>query len=351
VIARNARAQNQLIEDLLDMSRIVSGKLRLDVREVDLVAVIRAAMETVAPAAEAKGLRLQHVLDPRAGPVRGDPDRLQQVLWNLLSNAVKYTPKGGRVSVFLERVNSHVEISVVDTGPGISADVLPYVFDRFRQDDSPTMRRQGGLGLGLAIVRSLVELHGGTVRGSNADEGSGARFVVHLPLLPIHQDAPESRAHPRAVEPALEPPPLEGLLVGVKALVVDDDGDARDVVAALLTRAGAEVVTAASAAEASALLETLRPDALVSDLGMPDEDGFSMARRLRANPATRDVPAIALSAFARPEDRRNALIAGFQMHLAKPVDPAELVLAIASLRGRIWRPEGESSARGGDAGR
>jgi CheY-like chemotaxis protein len=185
------------------------------------------------------------------------------------------------------------------------------------------------------------------VRGSNADEGSGARFVVHLPLLPIHQDAPESRAHPRAVEPALEPPPLEGLLVGVKALVVDDDGDARDVVAALLTRAGAEVVTAASAAEASALLETLRPDALVSDLGMPDEDGFSLARRLRANPATRDVPAIALSAFARPEDRRNALIAGFQMHLAKPVDPAELVLAVASLRGRIWRPEGESS----DAGR
>jgi len=340
VIARNARVQNQLIEDLLDTSRIISGKLRLDVRETDLAAVIGAALETVAPSAVAKGIRLHQVLDPRAGHVRGDPDRLQQIIWNLLSNAVKFTPKGGRVSVFLERVNSHVEISIVDSGPGISPDLLPYIFDRFRQDDSSTTRQHRGLGLGLAIVRHLVELHGGTVHASNVTDGQGARFVVHLPFVPVQRSESEVREHPTAARESSADHSFEGLLSGVKVLMVDDEPDARDIVAVLLRRAGAHVTTAESAKQALELLPNLRPDVLVSDLGMPGEDGLTLMRSVRRlSPAQgADTPSMALSAFVRPEDRRAALLAGFQRHLAKPVDPSEFVLSVASLAGRM-RPD------------
>ena len=337
VISRNARAQSQLIEDLLDTSRIISGKLRLDVQETDLLAIIGAALETVAPSASAKGISLHRVLDPRAGPVKGDPERLQQVVWNLLSNAVKFTPKGGRVSVLLERVNSHVEISVVDNGPGMSPEVLPHVFDRFSQSDSSMTRRHSGLGLGLAIVRHLVELHGGTVHASNVVDGHGACFVVHLPLTPLQPD-PETRVHPRASLGSPSTESFAGLLAGVRVLMVDDEADARQLVAIVLERAGAEVTMAGSAREALDLFAQVRPDVLLSDLGMPGEDGLSLMRAIRRIPADKGaaVRAIALSAFARPEDRRAALMAGFQRHLAKPVDPSELVLSVSSLVGRTW---------------
>jgi signal transduction histidine kinase/ActR/RegA family two-component response regulator len=342
VISRNARIQAQLIDDMLDMSRIVSGKMRLDVQDVDLTAVIEAAMETVEPAASAKGIRLHRVLDSRAGPVRGDPDRMQQVIWNLLSNAVKFTPKDGRVFVVLERVDSHIEISVTDTGPGIAPELLPYVFDRFRQDDSSSTRRQGGLGLGLAITRHLVELHGGTVDVANVAGSSGAVFTIRLPSVPATQSPERPRAHPTApgseTSPTASPP--RRALDGLRLLLVDDEPDARDLIALLLGQAGATVRTAASAAEALEQAAQFQPDVLISDIGMPDQDGLSLLRTLRQRPASQGgaVPALALTAFARPEDRRQSLLAGFQMHLAKPVDSAELLLAVASLAGRRPAP-------------
>ncbi|MBD2314319.1 response regulator [Desertifilum sp. FACHB-1129] len=337
-IERNAKVQVQLIDDLLDISRIIQGKLRLDVRPVHLISVVEAAIESVQPTAEARNIRLQAILDPAAGPISGDPDRLQQVFWNLLSNAIKFTPKGGRVQVRLERINSHVEVSVSDTGKGINPDFLPYVFERFRQADSSITRAHGGLGLGLAIVRNLVELHGGNVRASSLGEGQGATFSVHLPLMAIHPP-PESetteRVHPTA-NPDTETSDFNIRLDGVRVLVVDDELDARDLLLTVLQMAGATVSVAASAQEAIALLNDWQPSAIVSDIGMPGDDGYTFIRQARSLWAQRQqkpIPAIALTAYARDEDRRKALLAGFQMHLPKPVNPCELVVVVASLTG------------------
>jgi PAS domain S-box-containing protein len=329
-IERNARAQAQLIEDLLDVSRIIQGKFRLDVQPLELKGLVEAAIETVRPAADAKEIRIQAVLDPAAGPVAGDSNRLQQVIWNLLSNAIKFTNKGGRVHIRLERINSHIEITVTDTGQGIPLEFLPYVFDRFRQADNSITRTFSGLGLGLAIVRHLVELHGGTVHADSPGEGQGATFMVQLPLLPVRVDvnAP-ARSHPK-VGPGLpfnRPPSLDG----VKVLVVDDDLDGREFVAIVLEQCGAEVVTVSSAAEALTVLSQSHIDVLVSDIGMPEEDGYSLIRRVRALEQGGRIPAVALTAYARTEDRTRAIAEGFQMHLPKPVEPSELATVVASM--------------------
>jgi PAS domain S-box-containing protein len=332
-VERNAKAQAQLIEDLLDVSRIISGKLRLDVRPLELASVIEGAIETTRPAAEAKGIRVVTVLDPRGSPVTGDADRLQQVVWNLLSNAIKFTPKGGRVLVRLERVNSHAEITVSDTGVGISPEFLPHVFDRFRQADGSITRSYGGLGLGLAIVRHLVELHGGTV-SADSRAGEGATFTVQVPAIALR--AVEAVTAPRRVQPtAGGDVSLESIttLDGLRVLVVDDQQDAVEVLAAVLGQCGAEVRSANSAAEALETLQEWKPDVLVSDIGMPGEDGYELIRRMRALEPEQGVhiPAVALSAHARTQDRLRALSAGFEMHVPKPVEPAELVMVIASL--------------------
>lgn len=340
-IERNAKAQVQLINDLLDISRIIQGQMRLDVRPVELVKVIEAAIEVVRPAADAKNIRLQSVLDPCAGPVSGDPDRLQQVLWNLLSNAIKFTPKRGRVQIRLERINSHVEIIISDTGKGISAEFLPYVFERFRQADSSITRNHGGLGLGLAIVRSLVEMHGGTVLVDSPGEGQGSTFTVKLPILVVHSKPnQERRVHPTAADESDDNQLDESInLNGLRILVVDDEPDARELLKTVLQTYGAEVTVAASSREAMEMLEKFAPQVLISDIGMPGEDGYAFIRRVRALDAQRGgkIPAIALTAYAREEDRRRSLLAGFQMHLPKPVNPDELVLVVASLTGRIGR--------------
>lgn len=337
-IERNARSQAQLIDDLLDISRIISGKICLNVQAVDLSPVIESAIETVRPAADAKMIRLQSVLDPAAGPVLGDTERLQQIVWNLLSNAVKFTPKGRRVQVCLQRVNSHVEIIVADNGQGISAEFLPHVFERFRQADNSITRSFGGLGLGLAIVRQLVELHGGTVHAESLGEGQGATFTVKLPLMSVG---------PAAIEPERVHPVVGGSvsfdcsfqLDGLRILIVDDDPDIRDLLAYTLEVCGAEVIAVASAKEAISTLTQSSPplNILISDIGMPDEDGYSLLRRVRAlEPEDRSrIPAIALTAYARTQDRTAALLAGFQSHIAKPVEPAELIAAIVNLAGRI----------------
>ena len=339
-IERNARAQNQLIDDLLDVSRIITGKLRLDVRPVVLVSVLEAAIDSIRPAAEAKNIRLQSLLDPAAGPVSGDPDRLQQVFWNLLSNAVKFTPKGGRIQLRLERINSHVEITVSDTGQGISAEFLPYVFDRLQQADSTTTRAHGGLGLGLAIVRHLVELHGGQVQVASAGEGKGTTFMVNLPIT-IFRPEPTTheRVHPAVSDraPFIDAPRLDG----VKILIVDDEADARELLATLLRQSGAVVTVVASAREALATitqsLPEQRPDLLVSDIGMPEEDGYMLMRQVRALAPEQGgrIPAIALTAYARTEDRIKALAAGFQSHVPKPVEPAEFIAVVVNLNERL----------------
>jgi len=336
VIERNARAQTQLIEDLLDMSRIISGKMRLDIQSVDPIAFVEAAIETLKPAAETKGIRLSALLDPGAGPVKGDPGRLQQVVWNLLSNAIKFTARDGRVQVVLERVNSHIEIAVADTGVGIKPEFLPHVFDRFRQEKASRTRSATGLGLGLSIVKHLVELHGGSVRAISAGEGQGATFTVCLPLTVVQRDGePGPRLHPRgrsATSPLFRPPDLSG----IKVLVVDDQPDARDMIRRVLEDCEADVVTAGSASEALRVMQAGRPDVLVSDIGMPDVDGYELLRRIRAldPPARGHLPAIALTAFARSEDRTRALRAGFLAHVAKPVEPSELLATVASVVGR-----------------
>ena len=342
VIERNARLQKQLIEDLLDMSRIISGKVRLDVQRVDLPSVVHQAVEAVRPTADAKSIRVQLTADPAAGPVKGDPSRLQQVVWNLLSNALKFTPKGGRVRVLLERVNSHVEITVSDTGEGIAPEFLPHVFDRFRQADAATTRRHGGLGLGLSIVKQLAELHGGTVRAKSPGVGKGATFMVMLPLMALKED--QDPHEPPRVHPAAPPRPggeadAGGApsLAGVTVLVVDDEPDARDLVLRFLTRCQASVAVAGSAAEALERLQRDKPPhVMVSDIGMPGIDGYELIRRVRSLPTERGgrVPAIALTAFARTEDRTRSLLAGYTIHLSKPIEPAELVAAVASLSGR-----------------
>jgi CheY-like chemotaxis protein/anti-sigma regulatory factor (Ser/Thr protein kinase) len=315
---------------------VISGKLRLDVQPVDLSDVIAAAVESVTPAAEAKQIRLTKVLGPLAGPVSGDPSRLQQVVWNLLSNSIKFTPRGGKVHVALERVNSHLEISVVDTGEGIAPEFLPHAFERFRQADASTTRRQGGLGIGLSLVKQLTELHGGTVRVKSPGVGKRSTFTVALPLLPIHADA-EQRTHPRAASAPGGATPLPRVsLDGLKVLVVDDEPDARAVAKRVLEGCGAEVVAAASAEQGPECLRRERPGVVLSDIGMPGHDGYEFIRRVRrlGEAEGGSVPAAALTAYARSEDRQRALLAGYQSHLVKPVDPGELVTVVASLAGR-----------------
>ncbi|HJQ23020.1 MAG TPA: PAS domain S-box protein [Blastocatellia bacterium] len=331
-IERNAKAQAQIVEDILDVSRIITGKLRLDVQPADLAAIIDAALDSVRPAAEAKEIRLQATLDPNAGPVSGDASRLQQVVWNLLANAVKFTPKGGHIEVRLERVDSHVEIIVTDSGEGISPDLLPFIFDRFRQGDSTSTRLHGGLGLGLAIVRHLVELHGGTVTAESGGTGQGATFRVKMPLLALRAGRYE-REPVTPDTPAALPTPEAPDLTGLKVLVVDDEADSRTLLQTMIAAYGAEVKSCASSAEAFAALSEWLPDVLVSDIEMPGEDGYQLIERVRALAPERGggTPAVALTAYARADDRLRAIAAGYQLHVAKPADPIELAVAIASL--------------------
>ncbi|HEY0375860.1 MAG TPA: ATP-binding protein [Pyrinomonadaceae bacterium] len=338
-VERNAHAQQQLVEDLLDVSRIITGKLRLDVRRVAPATFIEAAIEAVLPAAKAKGIVLEKLLPPGAAVIEGDPARLQQVVWNLISNAIKFTPKGGRVEVRLESAGSHVEIFVSDTGDGISREFLPFVFDRFRQADGTTSRRYGGLGLGLSIVRHLVELHGGTVHAESAGEGQGATFAVRLPLVAAQKSeegwvAAAVRAPAVDAQRAVECPDK---LDGLRVLVVDDEPDTLDLIKFLLGQCGAEVATAKSAAEALGLFEEVAPDVIISDIGMPGEDGYELIRRVRELPPERGgrTPAVALTAYARAADRLRVLRSGYQMHVAKPVELAELVAVVANVVGRV----------------
>ena len=336
-ILRNSTIQVQLIEDLFDVSRVITGNMRLDVRPMNVFAPLEAALDTVRPAAAAKGIRLDTALDPRATPIMGDPGRIQQVVWNLLVNAVKFTPKGGRVELRLRRVNSHIQIMVSDTGEGIAPDQVAHLFERFRQADTGPTRRHTGLGIGLSLVKHLVELHGGTVSGMSAGLGQGSTFTVQLPVSVV-QVQPPSR--PRPEPRSAEDPDIGSVkpvsLRDVHVLVVDDDEESRELASLVLTNAGAETRTAPSAREAMALLEEWPPDVLVSDLEMPEEDGFSLLRRARRASLLRNrkLPALALTAYGRSEDRVRVLAAGFNLHLAKPADPTELVLAVASLVGR-----------------
>jgi len=339
-IERNAQAQTQLIDDLLDVSRIITGKLRMEVQPADPNLFIEAAIEAVKPAAEAKGVRMQRIMDTSSISVPGDPIRLQQVVWNLLSNAIKFSPRGGRVQVRLERVNSHVEIIVSDTGQGIAPEFLPHVFDRFRQADQRTTRLHGGMGLGLAIVKNLVELHGGSVQAASPGSGQGATFTVRLPLVPLYQVDPGGlRIHPSARDLL---PDMEDAdrLDGMSILVVDDEPDTRALLKAGLENCGAQVIVAASAAAAFEAIDSNIPDVLISDIGMPGEDGYDLIRKLRSLTAEKGgrVPAIALTAYARVEDRLRALRSGYQMHVPKPVELAELVAVVDSLikrRGKL----------------
>mgnify|MGYP000170255418 CR=1 FL=1 len=325
-IERNARLQSQLIEDLLDVSRILQGKLRLTIAPVNLATIILSALETVQLAAEAKQIQIETILNPHVGQVVGDTSRLQQIVWNLLSNAVKFTPEGGRVEVELTQIEHKVEIKVTDTGKGIVPDFLPYVFEHFRQEDGATTRKFGGLGLGLAIVRQLVELHGGTVFAESNGEGQGATFTVRLPLLNNDSRRQEEEERHSAVTPALSPLPLAGLRI----LVVDDEPDSRDFVAFVLEEAGAEVISLSSAAEALLSIEQTTPDLLVSDIGMPEMDGYILINHIRTQlaPEYRQLLAIALTAYAGEGNERQVLAAGFQKHLTKPIDPTELVATV-----------------------
>jgi len=332
-VDRNATLLTQIVEDVLDVSRIISGKIRLDVQRVDLPRVVDEAVTTIQPAAQAKRIRIQVIVDPRAAPVSGDPDRLQQAVWNLLANAVKFTSADGRVQVRLERINSHVEIAVSDTGRGIAPEFLPHVFERFRQADSGFAREHGGLGLGLAIARSIVELHGGTIHAASEGEGTGATFRIRLPVMILHAEpfTEPVRVHPHAERDVAEH--TLARLQNVRILAVDDEEDSLELLRAILEATGATVTTAVSAAEALAAMTHEVPDVLLADIGMPHMDGFEMIRQIRQSPHARlrEVPAAALTAYARSEDRTRSLRSGFQMHLAKPIDPRELVAAIASL--------------------
>jgi CheY-like chemotaxis protein len=339
-VERNAKFQAHLIEDLLDISRIVTGKLRLDVRPVELAPVIDAALDAVRPASDAKGIRIQKTVDLRAGYVSGDPDRLQQVIWNLLSNAIKFTPKGGRVHIRLERVDSQVHIAVTDTGQGINPDFLPYMFDLFRQADSSITRSHGGLGLGLAIARHLVEMHGGSIHADSQGEGQGATLTVKLPLVAVRSidegamDGAERPAFQQGLSPERVP-----TLTGMHVLVVDDEPETRDLLVAVLSQCGAEVRASACTQDALDALKQWNADVLVSDIGMPGEDGYDLIRKVRAMESEygRRIPAVALTAYARAEDRLRALSAGFQMHVPKPVEPVELATVVASFAWRMGK--------------
>ena len=324
-IERNAQSQAKLIEDILDISRIIRGKIRLNTHPVHLPLLIDAVIENVRPTAELKAIQIEAILDPEGGPIMGDAERLQQIIWNLLANAIKFTPHRGRIEIRLEQVNSTAQIVVRDTGKGIRSDFLPYIFERFRQADAATTRSHGGLGLGLAIVRHLVEMHNGSVYAASEGEGKGATFTVQLPLIDLHQDQPIEKNE--AVLNTL--PTLEGLRV----LVVDDCTDTLELISCILEQCKAQVMTATSADEAFHAIAKWKPDVLISDIGMPEEDGYSLITRVRnleVEPV-RQIPAIALTAFAREEERTRALNAGFQMHIPKPVELAKLVTAVANL--------------------
>jgi CheY-like chemotaxis protein len=322
-IERNAKLQAQLIEDLLDVSRILQGKMTLNVAPVNLAATIEAALETVRLAAEAKHIQIQTTFNPISGTVSGDTNRLQQVVWNLLSNAVKFTPSGGRIEVQLAQVGTYAQIQVKDTGKGINPDFLPYVFDYFRQEDGTTTRQFGGLGLGLAIVRHFTELHGGTVQADSPGQNLGAIFTIRLPLNIVEPEPSCDHRHPESATD----------LAGVHVLVVDDDADMRELAAFTLMQSGAEVTTAASAAQALTLLNQSVPDLLLCDIGMPEMDGYSLIQQIRTWSPEQGgtIPAIALTAYAGEINQQQALAAGFQMHISKPVEPEELVKAIARL--------------------
>ena len=333
IIERNATALTQIVEDVLDVSRIISGGTRLNVERVELVGVVNEAIETVRPTADAKGVRVLTVVDPRHPIVSGDPARLQQVVWNLLSNAVKFTPSEGRIHVWLERTNPHVEIVVRDTGRGIRPDFLPHVFERFRQADGTVSREYNGLGLGLAISRHLVELHGGTIHAASDGEGKGATFRVRLPLMKLQAEPP---GEPTRGDPRVEPDAVTTALArldGIHVLAVDDDEDSLTLLREILETAGAQVTTVASSQEALGAIEKNAPRVVIADIGMPGTDGFELIRRIRQWPerSIRGLPAAALTAYARSEDRQRALRNGFQMHLAKPIDPGALVAAVAAL--------------------
>jgi len=334
-IERNARVQSRLIEDLLDVSRIISGKLKLDVREIDLMPVIEAALSVVAPAAEAKRIQIQPDLDPKSGLVLGDAGRLQQVVWNLLSNAIKFTPEGGRVGIRLEQIETQVRIQVSDTGQGIPREFLPHVFERFRQADSTSRRIHGGLGLGLSIVRHVVELHGGTVRAESAGKGKGATLTATLPLRAVkeeHRSLNQNETPLGSATPRDEARTLEGLRV----LVVEDEADAREFLSTVLRQVGAKVIAVGSVQDAIGALDQSRPDVLVSDIAIPGEDGYSLIRKLKRFEEEHGVriPAAALTGYAGNEDREKVLSAGFQLHLTKPVEPEKLTAVVAKLAGR-----------------
>ncbi|MFL6210700.1 MAG: PAS domain-containing protein [Pyrinomonadaceae bacterium] len=334
-IERNAKAQQRLVDDLLDISRIITGNLRLDAITFELAPVVEAAVTAMRPAADAKHIRLQTVFATGGDQITGDPDRIRQVVLNLLANAIKFTPQGGSIEVRLERTQSQVELKLSDTGMGISPEFLPHVFARFRQADSSVTRTHGGLGLGLSIVRHLVELHGGTVHADSPGMGQGATFTVKLPLTITQRDAGDSAQESllaKGSAPGENSHPLHGL----RMLLVDDEADTLEMLTMVLKRYGAEVTVATSVSRAMAALESRRPDVLISDIGLPGEDGYELIRQVRALPAARggNTPALALTAYARTEDRAQALLAGYQLHVPKPVEPAELVVLVASLVGR-----------------
>jgi PAS domain S-box-containing protein len=335
VIERNAHTQAQVIEDILDVSRIITGKLRLNVQSLMPTGVIQSALESIKPTAEAKGVRVHTMLDPSAGPITGDPNRLQQIVWNLLSNSIKFTPKGGRVEIRLERIKSHIEIVVSDTGEGIEPEFLPHVFDRFRQADASSSRSSTGLGLGLAIVRHLVELHGGLVTANSPGKGQGSTFSIRLPLRPLlNEDTDEERVHPTTARHGrlrtLDEAPR---LHGVRVLVVDDEQDTRRLLREVLEACGAEVRDAGSSGKGVEMFIESHPDVIVSDIGMPGEDGYTFIRRIRELEKTTGArtPAVALTAYARSEDRMRALLAGYQVHVSKPIEPMEFVLVVAGV--------------------
>lgn len=342
-IVRNAEAQNRLIEDLLDVSRIITGKLRLDIATINPKSFVEAAIDTVRPAAEAKNIQIETLIDDGLNKINGDANRLQQIVWNLLSNAIKFTPKFGEVKISVASIDSMIEIKVEDNGSGIARDFLPHVFDRFRQADASTIRKFGGLGLGLAIVRHITEMHGGTVEVFSAGENLGALFTVRLPIaaLTIESEQPLTDHDAETFEAVAAEPNIN--LKGLSILTVDDEPDTCRLLAQVLTHYGANVKTSLSAADAFAKFLEQQPDILISDIGMPEEDGYSLIQKIRALPDehVKKMPAIALTAFARPQDRMKALAAGFQTHVSKPVEPDELATVIASLTGRLEKVKSE----------
>jgi PAS domain S-box-containing protein len=345
-IERNAQSQAQMIEDILDVSRIIRGKLQLNLRPITLIPVIEAAIDAVRPSVEAKLLQVETCLDPALERVVGDPDRLQQIIWNLLTNAIKFTPEGGKIEVRSCLAGSYAQIQVKDTGMGITKDFLPYVFDRFRQADGGTTRQHGGLGLGLAIVHHLVQLHQGNIYADSEGEGKGATFTLEL-MLPGNMPSKSSRLKQKKLaadsEPSLRQPPPENstMLSGLQVLLVDDELDVRELLTTVIEGSGGKVIAAASVQEAMAALDRMQPDILVSDIGMPLEDGYTLIQKVRNRETQggRCLPAVALTAYAREEDCEAAIASGFQMHMSKPVDTSQLVMVLASLAGRALTQE------------